>query len=118
MYLRIIHSFVWCVFMPLQDKAYGNDPPSDLIPKGATLIFEIELLEINGKKEHEVSNGSGKIINKSMHKRGCFSHTIYNCIKTIFHWHDRFSSLQILIEMKMTYKMANPRECTVSQKKR
>ena len=49
--------------------AYGDDPPSDSIPKGATLIFEIELLEINGKKEHEVSNGSGKIINKSMHKR-------------------------------------------------
>ena len=50
--------------------AYGDDPPSDSIPKGATLIFEIELLEINGKKEHEVSNGSGTIINKSMHKRG------------------------------------------------
>ena len=50
--------------------AYGDDPPSDSIPKGATLIFEIELLEINGKKEHEVSNGSGKIINKLMHKCG------------------------------------------------
>ena len=62
------YSFL-CV-VPLQDKAYGDDPPSDSIPKGATLIFEIELLEINSKKEHEVSNGSGKIINKFMHKRG------------------------------------------------
>ena len=73
LYLGSIHSFVWCVFIPLQDKAYGDDPPSDSIPKGATLIFEIELLEINGKKEHEVSNGSGKIINKSMHKRGWYN---------------------------------------------
>ena len=70
LYLRIIYSFVLCVFIPSQDKAYGDDPPSDSIPKDATLIFEIELLEINGKKEHEVSNGSGKIINKSTHKFG------------------------------------------------
>ena len=32
-----------------QDKAYGDNPPDDSIPKGATLIFDIELLKIDGK---------------------------------------------------------------------
>jgi len=29
------------------DKAYGDNPPGDDIPKGATLIFDIELLKID-----------------------------------------------------------------------
>ena len=40
-----------------QDKAYGDNPPGDSIPKGATLIFDIELLKIDGKGADE-----GKII--------------------------------------------------------
>jgi len=35
------------------DKAYGDNPPGDDIPKGATLIFDIELLKIDGESENE-----------------------------------------------------------------
>lgn len=43
-----------------QDKAYGDNPPNESIPKGAVLIFDIELLKIDGKSMDEVNGINGK----------------------------------------------------------
>ena len=44
-----------------QDKAYGDNPPGDSIPKNAVLIFDIELLKIEGKDVDEANQIIGKI---------------------------------------------------------
>ena len=37
------------LYIFFQDKAYGDNPPGDSIPKNAVLIFDIELIKIEGK---------------------------------------------------------------------
>ena len=50
------------LYIFFQDKAYGDNPPGDSIPKNAVLIFDIELLKIDGKDVNEASQVNGRYL--------------------------------------------------------